>query len=575
MFSPDARTPPPAASARASSDSMSSSSSSNLPSFPVSQPTLDKTTILRNKVEILYKNMVSECIDRERRAADLDARLAAEINAGAMSEERRGKVMNQQRRKESDFLRLRRTRLSSADFETVRVIGRGAFGEVRLVQKRDTGKVFAMKVLKKSEMMKKDQVRFGGGGGLDGAGLMTVRYSGSDGARVLWSAVCIGSIVRHGDLRGACKNGMDAGARSVYMNPMEDSVYAQREAPPVIVGCICSPIFLLAHVRAERDVLAESAETPWVVQLYFSFQDEHYLYLVMEFCPGGDMMNMLIKYDTFPEDVTRFYMAECVLAIDSIHELGFVHRDVKPDNLLIDKDGHVKVSDFGLSTGLHKMYSTEAWREGPPPVLDHGPDGSVKRIDVSRKDRLATWKKNRRAIAYSTVGTPDYMAVETFSQQGYSAECDWWSLGAIMFECLVGYPPFCSETPHETYRKILNHRDHLYFPEDVHVSREAEDLIKRLICDPQYRLSGPEIKRHPFFRNVDWTTIRQLRPPLVPELKSITDTSYFDDIPEAPGAAHPMGMGTVGSTMGGDPVQKELVFLGYTYKRFLTFNASS
>ncbi|KAJ3340194.1 Serine/threonine-protein kinase [Gonapodya sp. JEL0774] len=480
--------PPNPSSARASIDSMSSASSSQL--FHASQPTLDKSTLLRNKVEILYRNLVSECIDRENRAADLDARLTAEFGAGVLSEDRKGKIMIQQRKKESDFLRLRRTRLSAADFETVRVIGRGAFGEVRLVQKRDTGKVFAMKVLKKSEMMKKDQ---------------------------------------------------------------------------------------LAHVRAERDVLAESAETLWVVQLYFSFQDEHYLYLVMEFCPGGDMMNMLIKYDTFPEDVTRFYMAECVLAIESIHELGFVHRDVKPDNLLIDKDGHVKVSDFGLSTGLHKMYSTEAWREGPPPVMEQGPDGSVKRIDVSRKDRLATWKKNRRAIAYSTVGTPDYMAVETFSQQGYSAECDWWSLGAIMFECLVGYPPFCSETPHETYRKILNHRDHLYFPEDVHVSREAEDLIRRLICDPQYRLPVADIKRHPFFRNVDWATIRNLRPPLVPELKSITDTSYFDEMPEVPGAGHPMGggMGTVGSTMGGDPVQKELVFLGYTYKRFLTFNNAS
>jgi protein-serine/threonine kinase len=125
------------------------------------------------------------------------------------------------------------------------VIGKGAFGEVRLVQKKDTGKIFAMKSLRKSEMIKRDQ---------------------------------------------------------------------------------------LAHVKAERDVLAESTKTPWVVQLYYSFQDPVNLYLIMEFLPGGDLMTMLIKYDTFSEDVARFYIAECVSAIDAVQQLGFVHRDIKPDN---------------------------------------------------------------------------------------------------------------------------------------------------------------------------------------------------------------------------------------------------
>ena len=102
----------------------------------------------------------------------------------------------------------------------------------------------------------------------------------------------------------------------------------------------------VAHVRAERDVLAE-ADNPWVVKMFYSFQDSTNLYLIMEYLPGGDMMTLLMKRDTLSEDETRFYMAECVLAIDSIHRLGFIHRDIKPDNLLLDAGGHIKLSDFG------------------------------------------------------------------------------------------------------------------------------------------------------------------------------------------------------------------------------------
>ena len=179
---------------------------------------------------------------------------------------------------ESQQLRLRRTKIKLSDFHTVKVIGKGAFGEVRkfelnigagyidlhvsqvrLVQKVDTGKVYAMKSLQKAEMLQRDQV---------GDGL-----------------------------------------------PSRN---------PLILGTL-SPSFQLAHVRAERDVLAEST-SPWVVQLFYSFQDPLYLYLIMEFLPGGDLMTMLMKYDVFSEDVTRFYMAECILAIEAVHNLGYIHR---------------------------------------------------------------------------------------------------------------------------------------------------------------------------------------------------------------------------------------------------------
>lgn len=138
------------------------------------------------------------------------------------------------------------------------------------------------------------------------------------------------------------------------------------------------------------------------------------------------------------------------------------------------------------------------------------------------------------------------MAPEIFLQRGYGQECDWWSLGAIMFECLCGYPPFCSENPHETYRKIMNWKESLIFPDDQPISREAEDLIRRLICEPENRLGRngvEEIKAHPFFYGVNWQGIRDEASPHVPQLKSITDTSYFpteelDAVPEAVDNGH-------------------------------------
>jgi len=368
----------------------------------------------------------------------------------------------------------------------VKVIGKGAFGEVRLVQKTDTGKIYAMKTLKKEEMLKKDQ---------------------------------------------------------------------------------------LAHVRAERDVLAES-DSAWVVQLFYSFQDSQTLYLIMEFLPGGDLMTMLIKYDTFSEDVTRFYIAECVLAIEAVHKLGFIHRDIKPDNILIDKDGHIKLSDFGLSTGFHKQHDSSYYQrlldssngvQSPTAAIQQKARNSVMvnaiHLTMTSKDQIETWKANRRKLAYSTVGTPDYIAPEIFLQKGYGNECDWWSLGTIMFECLVGYPPFCSESTHETYQKIIQWQYHLAFPDDVHLSREAEDLIRRLITSPDRRLNVEQMKNHPFFFGVDWNTIRHIDAPFVPNLRSVTDTSYFptdelDQVPEDPAANDTSG------------ANKDLAFLGYTFKRF-------
>ncbi|KAJ7276428.1 AGC/NDR protein kinase [Mycena haematopus] len=395
------------------------------------------------KLEHYYKVAVDAAIERNQRRVELERRLQGDHT---ISEERKQRQLQQLGKKES----------------------------VRLVQKTDSGKVYAMKLLNKEAMLQKDQ---------------------------------------------------------------------------------------LAHVRAERDVLAESV-SDWIVQLYYSFQDPIYLYLVMEFLPGGDLMTMLIKYDTFSEDVTRFYMAECVLAIEAVHQLGFIHRDIKPDNILIDKDGHVKLSDFGLSTGFHKQHDSNYYQR----LLDKRRSGSRNSVMVNpinltmTNEQIQTWKANRRKLAYSTVGTPDYIAPEIFQQKGYGKECDWWSLGAIAFECLVGYPPFCSESTHDTYQKIMQWQYHLAFPDDVHLSRQAEDLVRRLITSADRRMAVQEIKKHPFFYGVDWTTLRSIEAPFVPMLRSLTDTSYFpvneleqtpEDIPAVAGDA-----------------AKDLAFLGYTFKRF-------
>ncbi|KAE8622817.1 hypothetical protein XENTR_v10005404 [Xenopus tropicalis] len=441
------------------------------PCISMSNHTKERVTMTKMTLENFYSNLITQHEERELRQKRLEKAMDEE---GLRDEEKRMR-RSAHARKETEFLRLKRTRLGLEDFESLKVIGRGAFGEVRLVQKKDTGHVYAMKILRKTDMLEKEQV---------------------------------------------------------------------------------------GHIRAERDILVE-ADSLWVVKMFYSFQDKLNLYLIMEFLPGGDMMTLLMKKDTLTEEETQFYIAETVLAIDSIHQLGFIHRDIKPDNLLLDSKGHVKLSDFGLCTGLKKAHRTDFYRN-----LNHSLPSDFNFQNMNSKRKAETWKRNRRQLAFSTVGTPDYIAPEVFLQTGYNKLCDWWSLGVIMYEMLIGYPPFCSETPQETYKKVMNWKETLIFPPEVPISEKAKDLILRFCCEWEQRVGAPgveEIKTNHFFEGVDWEHIRE-RPAAIPiEIKSIDDTSNFDEFPDSD-ILKPMG--AVSNHPESEFKNKDWVFINYTYKRF-------
>ncbi|KAL8161781.1 hypothetical protein V2J09_013270 [Rumex salicifolius] len=340
-------------------------------------------------------------------------------------------------------------RTSIEDFEIIKPISRGAFGRVFLARKRATGDLFAIKVLKKADMIRKNAVE---------------------------------------------------------------------------------------SILAERNILI-TTRNPFVVRFFYSFTCKENLYLVMEYLNGGDLYSLIKNLGCLDEDMARVYIAEVVLALEYVHSLNVIHRDLKPDNLLIGPDGHIKLTDFGLSkVGL--IDSTD----------DLSGSSVNSSVFLSEDNSVLTRKhsaKHEQKEKHAVVGTPDYLAPEILLGMGHGKTADWWSVGVILFELLVGIPPFNAEHPQQIFDNIMN-KDIPWprIPEEM--SYEAYDLIDKLLTEnPVQRLGATgsgEVKSHPFFKNISWATLERQKASFdcfstslmmmsqamfIPSAEGAFDTSYF------------------------------------------------
>ncbi|XP_068276626.1 microtubule-associated serine/threonine-protein kinase 3 isoform X1 [Nyctibius grandis] len=261
----------------------------------------------------------------------------------------------------------------------------------------------------------------------------------------------------------------------------------------------------IQQVFVERDILT-FAENPFVVSMFCSFETKRHLCMVMEYVEGGDCATLLKNMGPLPVDMAKMYFAETVLALEYLHNYGIVHRDLKPDNLLITSMGHIKLTDFGLSKiGLMNM-TTNLY------------EGHME-------------KDTREFIDKQVCGTPEYIAPEVILIQGYGKPVDWWAMGIILYEFLVGCVPFFGDTPEELFGQVIS--DEIMWPEgDEALPADAQDLIMRLLRQcPLERLGtggAHEVKHHSFFLHLDWNGLLRQKAEFIPQLESEDDTSYFD-----------------------------------------------
>ncbi|XP_011850335.1 PREDICTED: microtubule-associated serine/threonine-protein kinase 1 [Mandrillus leucophaeus] len=255
----------------------------------------------------------------------------------------------------------------------------------------------------------------------------------------------------------------------------------------------------------ERDILT-FAENPFVVGMFCSFETRRHLCMVMEYVEGGDCATLLKNIGALPVEMARMYFAETVLALEYLHNYGIVHRDLKPDNLLITSMGHIKLTDFGLSKMGLMSLTTNLY------------EGHIE-------------KDAREFLDKQVCGTPEYIAPEVILRQGYGKPVDWWAMGIILYEFLVGCVPFFGDTPEELFGQVIS--DDILWPEgDEALPTEAQLLISSLLqTNPLVRLGAGgafEVKQHSFFRDLDWTGLLRQKAEFIPHLESEDDTSYFD-----------------------------------------------
>ncbi|CAH2987155.1 unnamed protein product [Chilo suppressalis] len=256
---------------------------------------------------------------------------------------------------------------------------------------------------------------------------------------------------------------------------------------------------------AERDILS-FADNPFVVTMYCSFETKRHLCLILEFVEGGDC-GTLLRAGPLPADMARHYFAEAVLAVEYLHSYGIVHRDLKPDNLLITATGHIKLTDFGLSKMGLMSLATNLYEE--------------------YADREARQFSDKQVC-----GTPEYIAPEVILRQGYGKPVDWWSMGIILYEFLVGCVPFFGETPEELFAHTVN--DDIEWPseEDFPIAVEGRAIITELLArNPRDRLGTGgthQVKEHIYFCGLDWNNLLRRKAEFIPQLENDEDTSYFD-----------------------------------------------
>jgi len=253
------------------------------------------------------------------------------------------------------------------------------------------------------------------------------------------------------------------------------------------------------HIKAETSILG-MIEHPFIVNLLVSFMDETRLFLVLEFVNGGELFSHLRKEGRLPDADAKFFAGEIVLAFAYLHGKNIIYRDLKPENLLIDCDGHIKVTDFGFA----KVVEDRTW---------------------------------------TLCGTPEYLAPEIIQSKGHGKAVDWWALGILIFEMLAGYPPFYDENPFGIYQKVLANK--VDYPK--HFDVKAKDLIKRLLTHDRAKRFGclkagaEDIQKHKWYRGLDWDALlnRAIKPSFIPAVKAPDDTSMFDRYPESTEASAP------------------------------------
>jgi len=245
------------------------------------------------------------------------------------------------------------------------------------------------------------------------------------------------------------------------------------------------------HVNAERYILTR-VRHPFIVDLYATFQDNLNVYMLLSYVPGGELFTHLRRARRFTPDVTRFYLATIILALKYLHSFNIIYRDLKPENLLLDSRGYLRLTDFGFA----KIVEDRTW---------------------------------------TLCGTPEYLAPEIIQSDGHGKAADWWACGILCYEMLVGYPPFFDESPYGIYEKILKGK--IYWPREMDpLSRELiraflhPDRTKRL----GNMIGGPQdVLDHPWFRGVDWDSVerKEIRAPIIPHVLSPDDTRHFSQLP--------------------------------------------